>query len=259
MPKASFLVVGAQKCGTTTLHHHLATHPELSLPARKELHFFDDDGHNWSAPDYAAYEAAFAPAGPGELRGEITPAYMLHRRFMERIRRYNPQMRLIAILRDPVQRAWSNWRMEVTRNAETLPFSQAIREGRHRTARDWRVFSYVERGFYARQIANMLELFPRENCHFLLTDDLAADPRTAVTEICTFLNRRPPTDVEPAVIRPLESRALGSLSPQDAAYLASVYADDIRRTAELIGRDLGGWLRHDAPAIADTVSERPHV
>ena len=177
------------------------------------------------------------------LSAEITPVYMLHRRFLERIHTYNPHVRLIAILRDPVRRAWSNWRMEFTRGAEDLPFSQAIRDGRQGTNDDWRRFSYVERGFYANQIANILDLFPRENCHFLLTDDLAEDPLKAVNDICSFLTCRPLQSIQPAVIRPVESLELGPLPPQDAAYLASLYGEDVQRTAGLIGRDLSAWLR----------------
>lgn len=242
MPRVSFLIVGAQKSGTTTLHHHLSAHPELFLPACKEVHFFDDDSRDWQAPDHQAYEAHFSSAEPGRVCGEATPAYMLHRRFLERVHRYNAQMRVIAILRDPIQRAWSNWRMEVTRDAEDLPFSQAIREGRGRAKDDWRTYSYVERGFYAPQIANMVALFGRENCHFLLTDDLAADPDRALKGLCAFLGCRPPLNIRPAVIRPLESQDLGTIPPHDAAYLASLYARDLRRTAELIGRDLDAWL-----------------
>jgi hypothetical protein len=243
LPKVSFLVVGAQKSGTTTLHHHLAQQPDLYLPDRKELHFFDADSLDWSNPDYQTYEAFFAAATVGQICGEVTPAYMLHRRFLQRIQAYNPEMRLIAILRHPVERAWSNWRMLVTQDAETLPFSQAIREGRTRIAKDWRAYSYVERGFYADQIANMLELFPARNCHFVLTDDLARDPTAAITGICAFLDCPPPRlPVPPQMLRPLESRDLGALSPEDSAYLSRLYADDIRRTARLIGRNLDGWL-----------------
>lgn len=243
MAKADFLIVGAQKCGTTTLHHHLVTHPDLFLPATKEVHFFDDDSRDWTAPDYSDYDAVFSAAEPGRLCGEITPAYMLHRRFLERIRVYNPQIRLIAILRDPIRRAWSNWRMEVSRDAEDLPFPQAIREGRERRTHDWRVYSYVDRGFYAGQIANMFDLFPRENCHFLLTDDLAVQPGKAVNDICAFLGCRPVQNIAPAVIQPIKSRDLGSISAQDSSYLAGLYAEDVRKTASLIGRDLDGWLR----------------
>ncbi|MFC3088051.1 sulfotransferase family protein [Tabrizicola soli] len=216
MPKVSFLVVGAQKSGTTTLHHHLAQQPDLYLPGCKEVHFFDGDSRDWSSPDYRAYEAFLTAAASTQICGEATPAYMVHRRFLERIRAYNPQMRLIAVLRHPVERAWSNWRMLVTQGAETLPFAQAIRDRRNRIAKNWRAYSYVERGFYADQIANILDLFPAGNCHFLLTEDLARDPTAAIGGTCALLDcPSPRLPVQPKVVKLLESRNLGPLSPNE--------------------------------------------
>ncbi len=106
MAKVSFLVVGAQKAGTTTLYSHLAGHPPLFMSRRKELHFFDSDEHDWEHPDYTGFEAHFADASPGQICGEVTPIYMFRRRFLERIRRYNPHIRLVAILRNPISRAF---------------------------------------------------------------------------------------------------------------------------------------------------------
>jgi len=245
LPRVAFLIVGAQKGGTTALDAHLRHSPGLCLPQRKELHFFDDEtGVDWASPDYAAYEAAFAHAAPGQICGEATPYYMFRPECLDRIRAYNPAMRLVAILRDPVARAHSHWRMQVTRGAEDQPFSRAIREGRARVSGNLRNFSYVERGFYAAQIDEMLRRFPRGQMHVLLNEDLAATPDRTLADLCGFLGARPsarlPQAEEIGYFR--SDSALAPPDPEDMAYLRALYRDDIRRTETLIGRDLSAWL-----------------
>lgn len=245
LPRVAFLIVGAQKGGTTALDAHLRHSPGLCLPQRKELHFFDDEtGVDWASPDYAAYEAAFAHAAPGQICGEATPYYMFRPECLDRIRAYNPAMRLVAILRDPVARAHSHWRMQVTRGEEDLPFSRAIREGRARVSDNLRNFSYVERGFYAAQIDEMLRRFPQGQMHFLLNEDLARDPLGSLADLCGFLGARPPSVLVPRA-RSGHFRSdpgLAPPDPADIAYLRALYCDDIRRTETLIGRDLSAWL-----------------
>ncbi|TMI07027.1 MAG: sulfotransferase, partial [Betaproteobacteria bacterium] len=93
--KVGFVVAGAQKGGTTALDHYLREHPELCLPQRKELHFFDTDRYFVTEPiDYGPYHAAFAPGPSQRLLGEVTPAYLYWPTAAERIARYNPAMKL---------------------------------------------------------------------------------------------------------------------------------------------------------------------
>ncbi|ABA81705.1 sulfotransferase [Rhodobacter sphaeroides] len=243
-PRVRFLVAGAQKCGTTALHRFLSAHPGLFLPAGKELHFFDrplpDD---WSGPEGPLYETAFAQARPDQLCGEATPVYLFHTPSLQRIRAYNPAMRLILLLRDPVLRAYSHWRMERTRGAETLPFPEAIRAGRARVAEDWRTFSYVERGFYGAQLTELERLFPREQRLVLWTDEMQRDHAGTLARIWRFLGcAAPPVPPPPAEIRPLDpAPGLAPLAEEDARYLRSLYAPDIALTEALTGRDLSLW------------------
>src|SRR4051812_28315114 len=114
----SFLVAGVQKGGTTALFDYLSELPELELPAVKEAHFFDDEQNvDWVAPDYARYHALFS--NPGRTWGEATPIYIYWPNALERIRAYNPAMKLILLFRDPIARAWSQWKMEYARGNET--------------------------------------------------------------------------------------------------------------------------------------------
>lgn len=102
------------------------------MAGRKELHYFDDERIDWRSPDVTALHRSFDWSVRDVVRGEATPIYTYWPRAIERIARYNPRAKLIVCLRHPVLRAYSHWRMETTRGAETLPFSRAIREGRAR-------------------------------------------------------------------------------------------------------------------------------
>lgn len=164
-PKAGFLICGTQKGGTSALDHYLRAHPEIGMAREKEVHYFDNDSHFLNAaPDYAAYHAAFSPAPSHKILGEATPIYMYWHEAPRRIQEYNPEIKLIVLLRNPVQRAFSHWNMERARNLETLSFQDAIQNetGRCRTALpgQHRIFSYVDRGFYMAQLRRLWSFFP---------------------------------------------------------------------------------------------------
>ena len=101
----------------------------LAMTPAKEAHYFDDEGEDWGDPGYERYHAMF-PDWDGRPRGEVTPSYIYWPGCLERIAAYNPGMKLVFIFRDPVERAWSQWKMEFARGWETEPFAWAIREGR---------------------------------------------------------------------------------------------------------------------------------
>ena len=194
--RIDFIVAGMQKAGTTALYDYLTEDSAIGLSRVKEVHFFDDERLDWAAPDYGAYHAQFDWDRPA-IRGEATPIYAYWTGSMERIARYNPAIRLILLLRDPVERAWSHWRMEYARGAETQPFSWCVRQGRRRLfdAEPWgvhREFSYVERGYYGEQLERIFGLFPRDQVLILGADDLRRDPNPVLAQVNTFLGAPPP-------------------------------------------------------------------
>lgn len=243
-PRVNFIIAGAQKGGTTALFDYLGDDPDIALPATKELHFFDDDAQDWRAPDYAAYHARF-PDPAGRPCGEATPIYAYWPNSLERIFGYNPAMKLILVLRDPVQRAWSHWRMEYARGVETRPFAWCVRQGRRRLfdAEPWghhREFSYVERGFYGEQVERLLALFPRSQLLVLRSDDLRADPGPVLTDVRGFLDLPPTPAPPPREVHVGREMAYPSeLSAEDVAYLRGVYAADAERLAALTGVRFG--------------------
>lgn len=242
--RIDFLVAGVQKGGTTALFDYLSEHPDLCLPACKEAHFFDDEtGVDWAAPDYGPYHALFAGCRPGTLRGEATPIYLYWPDSAERIAAYNPGIRLILVFRDPVERAWSHWRMETARGAETLPFSACIREGRARVATApggaHRVHSYVERGFYGAQLSHLFALFPRDQVLVLRSADLKAEPERILRQVCDFLHAPPFAEVRSRLSHVGQpAPAAQTISDDDRALLSQIYANDQKLFTDLTGFSL---------------------
>ena len=236
-PLVDFIVIGVQKAGTTALYDYLADDPRIGLSDVKEVHFFDDEGLDWADPDYSAYHAHF-PAEGVRLRGEATPIYVYWPGSLERIQAYNPAMRLILLLRDPVARAWSHWRMETARGAEHEPFAWCVRRGRQRLfeAEPWghhREFSYVERGFYGEQVARLYERFPREQVLILKAEDLRAEPDSALAQVRGFLGLETRGPVMPREAH--VGREMKGLAADDVAWLQGVYAHDQARLFALTG------------------------
>ncbi|MFZ5705454.1 MAG: sulfotransferase domain-containing protein [Pseudomonadota bacterium] len=248
--KVDFLVSGVQKGGTSALFEYLREVPGLHLPDVKEAHFFDDEEQDWDRPDEAAYHALF-PDRPGRW-GEATPIYLYWPNAIERIARYNPAMRMILIFRDPVERAWSHWKMEYAKRKEREPFAWCIREGRARlTPGDpqapghHRVFSYVERGYYGAQVERLLRSFPRTQCLFLRSEDLRTDPAGTIASVCAFLGVAPPANVLPRSVRAARDDIdyPSRLTAEDLVLLRGLYQADLARFEALTGIDLGNWSR----------------
>jgi hypothetical protein len=195
--KIDFIVIGAQKSGTTALDFYLRFHPEIGLPIRKELHFFNNN-HLFQLParlreiHYHQFFCDFAQ--PDKLLGEATPNYMVETLFMDRIHAYNSALKLIVILRDPVSRAYSHWNMQRDRDIEHRTFEQAIRENiieiKNKLLTDER-FNYLQWGEYARQLKYVSTLFPREQVLIVFQGDLRTSPLKTMNQITQFLDVSP--------------------------------------------------------------------
>jgi hypothetical protein len=244
--KVDFFVAGNQKAGTTALDMYTRLHPGIQMARRKEPHHFDNEGIDWSHPNHSALHAEYDVHATGVTRGEATPIYSFWPPAPERIRSYNPDAKLVVLFRDPIERAYSHWRMEVSRNAETLSFSEAIRSGRNRldAARPlssaWRTYSYVERGDYAQQVRRLLDTFSRDQLLFLKSEDLALNPNTTLLQISRFLN----VSLFPAVER-LEAhvgiRTFDPITADDISFLRAVYRDSVIEFSSLTGLDVSQW------------------
>lgn len=199
-PRVGFVIGGVQKGGTTALASFLGRHPGVVLPERKEAHVFDAPAFDerWTPAEvdarYAEHFSADAP--PAALHGDATPIYILHPRFIARIRRYNPAMRWILLLRHPVDRALSQYHMERRRDLERLPLWLALLAERRRLARHrddfsadspLRRHSYRLRGDYATQLDALYAAFPAEQVLLLRNGDLAREPAAVMARVHRFL------------------------------------------------------------------------
>ena len=214
MPLPNLFVIGAPKCGTTSLHRYLDQHPRISMAAVKEPKFFLATGRarpprsrRTSAPigptsSIAAYERLFTyPPGPGRTRGVLSLLSVATRR-RPGIRELVPDARLVAILREPTLRAYSNWADLREQGREKLDFASAMAAEQEREQLDWEPFwFYRQLGLYGEQLARLFTVFPREQVWVLLADDLAAAPDRAVGEVFAFLGLEP-------LGRPLEDERL---------------------------------------------------
>ena len=246
MKKLSFLIAGVQKGGTTALWHFLSQHPQIYLSLHKELHFFDFERFDWESPPYEILHAEFAEASSRALWGEATPIYTFWPPSLARIASYNPDIKLIVVLRNPTERAYSQWGMARARGYETLPFGLAIREGRARVdlcnlSRDLRRFSAVERGLYSGQVRRIMSLFPREQVLFLSNEDLRRRHFEVLNRTCSFLGVAP-FSTPPAAEDVQPYRKSWHPPPMDDAdrrYLDDLFSNDLAETEQLTGLSLG--------------------
>lgn len=204
-PRISFLVGGVQKAGTSALARYLAAHPRLRLPRDKEAHVFDttDFDDQWTPAQVdRRYASLFDEAADDvALLGDATPFYLVHPRVVARIARYNPNMRWIVLLRDPVERALSHFHMERQRGTEHWPLWPALLlerwrlRGHHedlRRSSPLRRHGYRLRGDYARQLDVLHAHFPRAQVLLLRSERLREQPDACMREVCAFLGIDPP-------------------------------------------------------------------
>ena len=206
-PRIGFLIGGVQKAGTTALARYLAGHPQLALPQGKEAHVFDDPGFgaDWDrARIDREYARHFDAGSDDRLHGDATPIYLFHPTLVERIAAYNPAMRWIVLLRDPLERAISQYGMERARGDEHWPLWAALLFERLRLRghhHDWspasplRHWSYRARGDYGRQLRTLRAHFPDAQVLVLRSTELRVSHVQVLARICAFLGVR---DFNPA-------------------------------------------------------------
>lgn len=245
--KVTFLVVGAQKGGTTSIAKFLTDHPDICMAKPKAVHFFDDEPRFKSGGDYAYYHSHFDYQGEAQV-GEATPIYMFYEHLWGRISRYNPDLKLIVLLRDPIARAYSHYTMARKNRREWLPFGWAIRVEPLRVWRDrnrltrrssLRLHTYVSRGLYLRQIQNMLKYFPRENILFLKSEDLSDHHDRTMATVFEFLGVDSAVTIAPERLHTNQYPKV--MSDADRRYLADKLHPQLDELEALLGWDLTAW------------------
>lgn len=256
----TFVVIGAAKAGTTALHGYLEQHPAVAMSRRKETNHFalvgqlpdfrgpgDADAVNAHAvTDPEAYAAQFAHAGAATAVGESSPLYLYDPAVAARLRAAVSDVRVVAVLRHPAERAYSAFLHTRRDGREPLAdFAAALAAEEERIAQRWEhLWHYRAMGRYATQLQRWLDAFPREQVAVHLYEELAHDPVGLVQAVFRFL------EVDDAFVPDVRERPNRSCYDDTPALDAGVrtelcayYAEEVGRLEELLGRDLAAWSR----------------
>lgn len=228
-PLPDFLVIGAMRCGTSSLFKYLAAHPHVRRPLRKEVEFFSQ--HH--ARGLAWYRAHFPVRRRGQRTFEASPYYLFHPHAAVRAHAVVPGARLVVLLRDPVERALSHHRHMQRHGFEPLDFPEAIRAEDERMAQAHadvladpdlsspahRRFGYRSRGDYAPQLRRWVDAYGGDRLHVIFSDDLYADPPGTLDRLHRFLgldaHRLPAYDNHSYAGRPDPGHTSGLSIPRD--------------------------------------------
>jgi hypothetical protein len=267
-----FVIIGAAKAGTTSLYGWLTEHPSVAAASQKEVHFFDYNhyqGVDWYRrhfPLESEREAFANEHGHQFLTGEASPSYISHHWAPQRLATLLPQARLIVMLRNPVDRAYSQFQMSRREGEEELEsFAEAVaiedrrldgeraRAGASPHYNSWPIgcWSYLMRSRYAEQLERWFALFPREQFHFLTLEQMAQDPQLALDGVHRFLGLAPHRYGD---LQPLHTASYDSIAPETRARLNDYFRPHNERLYALLDTDFG-WESAASQPSASTPRE----
>ena len=247
-PLPHFLIIGAQKAGTSSLHIYLSQHPQILPGLRKEIHFFDlhyDKSLDW-------YRAHFPLAPDGCITGEASPFYLCHPHVPRRISQTIPSVKLVILLRNPVDRAISHYFHAVRHKRENLPLEEAFRKEEQRIGPElakmqkdefynsdvYQRHSYKNRGIYVDQLKAYSEYFDKEQMIILDSEDFFHNSKESLKEVFSFLNvdmEFLPDDLSPKNIGGYDNEIVPKSAHQ---YLTEYFSPYNEELYEFLGRDL---------------------
>ena len=240
------VILGAQKCGTSSLQGYLVQHPGVIAPLRKEVHYFDLN----HGQDEAWYRAHFGRESEPGLNIDASPYYLFHPAVPARVHSLLPEAKLIVLLRDPVRRAYSHYWHERDKGRESLSFEDAIAaepsrlgqldaqlaSGEIEISREHQLYSYLARGRYAEQLERWFAVYPRERVLVLRFEDFVGAPLAGLNRTLEFLGLSPMTQLD---LEARNTRKYPPMSDQTAARLREYYAPHNRRLEGLLAREMG--------------------
>lgn len=306
-----FLIIGAAKAGTTALYRYLQQHPKIYFSPLKEPHYFsaDIDPARFNSryyknsminlekyfrsktlkPVFLAfvrkkeyYERLFEMARHDQVKGEASTSYLYSEEAAANIHNTIPEVKLIAVLRDPAERTYSHYLMARKFGFTSKSFLDAVKEDQRREYKGWGISElYIELSRYYHQLKRYYDLFPEKQIKIILHEDLKRDPGEVLNEICHFLGIKkfsfdtgnshnvagmPRFDKINVWLNRLGLRLkLGNLIPEglkgmlrkiylkednipplkeeEKQYLRGQFAEEVKQTAKLTGLDLRAWLR----------------
>jgi hypothetical protein len=253
--KPDFIILGAQKAGTSSLYSFLIRHPHIRGAFRKETHFFTQD-FDKNALWYESYFPSRLPWNSGTITGEASPSYLNTPYVPKFVHQILDETKFIVLLRNPIDRAFSHYSHSVNLNVEHLSFQEALALELERiseevsafqrgyTIRDYRTssflkFSYATRGIYVKQLRWWFELFPRDRFNIIKYEDFFKDPLTNIQSLYKFLGLAEMEAFE------FPKRNIGAykrkLEPKTREYLRDYYQPYNAELSELLGMDFSDW------------------
>jgi hypothetical protein len=243
--RPDFLILGAQKAGTTSLFRYIVDYSEnFAPPLRKEIQYFTENYEK--SP--AWYCAHFPLWKRDKKTGEASPTYFFYHKCAERIHESIPNARFVVLLRNPVDRAYSHYNFlnltERTAGFDPLSFDQAVREEENRLPlpRDteftfeYKKYSYKARGRYYEQLSRWLEYFPLDQFLIIETEELSGNPRGTLEKIFGFLGLRFNRSIESAAFRRYNENKYEGMSQETRKYLEEYFRPFNEKLFSLIGR-----------------------
>lgn len=244
----NFLIIGAARSGTTTLYNCLKKHPLIYLPTNKrpEPHFFLKKKE--FKKGYEHYiRKYFMNSLQTQIRGEASTSYLFQKNVPARIYKYIPDCKFITMLRNPVERAISNYIFTYNNGIETLPFDEAIMNEGKRIKnpknifeKEVQPFAYLKRGLYFNQISNYLRYFKKKQFHFIFFDSFIADPKKEIKGVLEYLNVN---QIRFKNIRRFnKSKIKIKVSKETKKFMINYFKDDIKKLSNFLNKDLRTWL-----------------
>ena len=275
----TFIIGGAQKAGTTALHAMLSQHPAIWMPSNpQETHFFDLEENYGMGVDW--YKQQFFHAPNGRVVGQTSPLYLFLAKVPDRIATILPNVKLIFILRNPIDRAYSHYWHSWKKNREYLSFSAALKAEEKRLTRSFchlRNYSYITRGKYFDQLCRYFDRFTSDQIHIIIYEEMKADPWKKLQETFDFLGveRFPGIDFRKKVnvtviprsrllqrilvnrltshsrlrfVRQINAalnirKGYPSMSAEIRERLVETFAEDNQKLGKLLGKNLSCWER----------------
>ena len=252
--KPSYLIIGGQKCGTTSLYNYLIQHPNLIAASEKEIHFFSTNYHKgdqWYKTHFPRTKAFGNKTNV--ITGEASPYYIFHPHSPARVRKKLPDVKIIAMLRDPVERAFSHYKHHVKLKVEPLTFADAIKAEPERLMCEWdkmvknedydsynlQMYSYLARGVYVDQLKRWLDYFPREQFLILQSEDFFRNPEDNYLKSLKFLGL---PEYKLSTYRAFNAGHRSSMDKSMRKYLTNYFRPYNEELYELLGLDYG-WQK----------------
>jgi|TARA_R110000868_G_scaffold84_15_gene937 hypothetical protein len=234
MKKLDYLVIGAQKGGTTSAIRHLNQHPDIFIFGR-ELHFFDSQSFNG---DYKKYHKNFPD---DKIIGEKTPSYCYLQYAIDRIYEYNPDIKLVLFLRDPVKRAFSEWNMHRRMNMKQ-DFLESVKEIEDVPLSDIKKNGYwvLQRGLYIDHIEYILSKFKRENLYVGISEKIKKNPLEEYNNVFEFLGL-PKLDYIGFTESINRSKYERPMTEDEKNYMKDKYRDKSKKLFDFLGYEIEEW------------------